>query len=214
MTRLLVVTAVEAERAAIVAALPAPPDRIEVIVGGVGPAAAAAATSAALAGGSSGRSYSLVLSAGIAGGFAPLGPGDIAVASSIAFADLGAETAEGFVPVSTLGFGRDSYAVDPQLAIELADRTGGHLGTVLTVATVTGSSVTADRLAGRFADVVAEAMEGAGVAAAAVRHGVAFGEVRAISNAVGPRDRDAWQIPTALTALGRALAGVAAGWTP
>jgi futalosine hydrolase len=46
-----------------------------------------------------------------------------------------------------------------------------------------------------------------------VHHGIGFAEIRAISNAVGPRDRDAWQIPAALAALGRALAGVAAGWT-
>ncbi|MEO8888421.1 MAG: futalosine hydrolase [Jatrophihabitantaceae bacterium] len=208
MTRLLIVTAVEAERAAITAAA-RPAGRIEVIVGGVGPAAAAAATSAALAPGE----YDLVLSAGIGGGFTPLAPGDIAVASSIVFADLGAETADGFAPISSLGFGQDTYAVDPQLAIELADRSGGHLGTVLTVATVTGSRAVADRFVGRFPDAVAEGMEGAGVAAAATHHGVAFAEIRAISNAVGPRERDSWQIPQALTTLGRALAAVTAGWT-
>jgi futalosine hydrolase len=222
VTRLLVVTAVEAERAAITAVLPDRADLgalavpevaqsgvVDVIVGGVGPAASAATTSAALARGS----YDLVLSAGIGGGFVPLAPGDIAVAATIVFADLGAETVEGFVPISTLGFGRDSYDVDPQLAIELADRTGGHLGTILTVATVTGSSVTADQLTARFPDAVAEGREGAGVAAAAVHHGVRFGEIRAISNAVGPRDRDAWQIPAALAVLGKALVGVTAGWT-
>ena len=46
-------------------------------------------------------------------------------------------------------------------------------------------------------------MEGAGVAAAAARHGVPFAEVRAISNLVGPRDRAAWRIPEALAALAR-----------
>jgi futalosine hydrolase len=222
MTRLLVVTAVEAERAAIAALLPdrastdgvRPPELaqsggIDVIVGGVGPAAVAAAASAALAA----TPYDLVQSAGIGGGFARLAPLDIAVASSIVFADLGAETVEGFVPISTLGFGQDTYDVDPQLAIELADRSGGHLGTILTVATVTGSSVTADQLTRRYPDAVAEGMEGAGVAAAAAHHGIGFAEIRAISNSVGPRDRDAWQIPAALTALGQALASVAAGWT-
>lgn len=206
MSGLLIVTAVEAERAAIAALLP---DRAGVIVGGVGPASAAATTSAALAAGT----FDLVISAGIGGGFAPLAPGDIAVASAIVFADLGAETERGFVPVTELGFGRDTYDVDPQLAIELADRAGGHLGTILTVATVTGSTVTADQLTGRYPDAVAEGMEGAGIAAAAAQHGVAFAEIRAISNAVGPRERDAWRIPKALTALGQALAGVGAGWS-
>ncbi|MEP7179809.1 MAG: hypothetical protein ABI775_12015, partial [Pseudonocardiales bacterium] len=63
-------------------------------------------------------------------------------------------------------------------------------------------------LRGRFPDAVAEAMEGAGAAAAATLHGVPFAEVRAISNPVGPRDRDAWRIPEALSALGRGVAAI------
>jgi futalosine hydrolase len=199
---LLVVCAVEAERAAVVGA----GAKAQVVVGGVGPAAAAAATSRALGA----ADYDLVLSVGIGGGFAPLHPGDVAVASAIVFADLGAETADGFVPVSELGFGDERYEVEPRLALELADRTGGHLGTVLTVATVTGSAPSAAALARRFVDPVAEGMEGAGVAAAARLHGVPAGEIRAISNLVGPRDRDAWQIPLALIALGKAIAAVTA----
>ena len=221
MGRLLVVVAVEAERAAIADALSAEgrPDvpAVTLLVGGVGPAAAAAATSAALAGGG----VDIVLAAGIGGGFRPLAPGDIAVASSVVFADLGAETADGFVPVSELGFGgprsdTERYEVDSNFAAELARSTGGRLGTILTVATVTGTAVTSARLLARHPDAVAEAMEGAGVAAAAVRHGVRFGELRAISNAVGTRDRAAWRIPDALAALGRAVsaaAGSVAGWT-
>jgi futalosine hydrolase len=189
--RLLVVTAVAAEREAIA--------RDGVLVAGVGPAASAAATATALAA----ENYDLVVCAGIGGGFGALGIGDIAVSSSIAFADLGAETAEGFVP---LGLGTDSYDVAPRLAVELADRTGGHLGTIVTVATVTGTAATADRLIARYPDAVAEGMEGAGVAAAASLHGVPFAEIRAISNTVGPRDRAAWRIGEAFAALERAFA--------
>ena len=185
--------------------MPPAPNRT-VVVGGVGPAAAAAATAAALAR----DPYDLVLCAGIGGGFAPLGAGAIAVASEIVFADLGAQTAEGFAAVSSLGLGTDRYAVPPRLAVELADCTGGHLGTVLTVATVTGTAASAATLADRFPDAVAEGMEGAGVAAAAALYGVPVAEVRAISNAVGPRDRSSWRIPEALAALGSALASVAA----
>ncbi len=169
--RVLVVTAVEAERDAI--------DLPDVLAGGIGPAESAAATSAALAGGA----YDLVISAGIAGGFAPLGVGDIAVASTIAFGDLGAETGTGFEVLSSA---TARYEVAPKLAVELADRTGGHLGTIVTVSRVTGTAASADALVARYPDVVAEAMEGAGVAAAAVRHGVPFAEIRAISNVVGP----------------------------
>jgi len=194
------VCAVEAERAALAAA----GVRAHVLVGGVGPAASAAATAAALPG------ADLVLSAGIGGGFSPLAPGAIAVASSIVFADLGAETAEGFVPVSALGFGEERYEVNASLAADLAARTGGRVGTIVTVATVTGTATTASQLQARFPDAVAEGMEGAGVAAAARVHGLPFAEVRAISNLVGPRDRDAWEIPRALAALGAAVAAVTA----
>ncbi|MDT4945685.1 MAG: futalosine hydrolase [Pseudonocardiales bacterium] len=205
--KLLVITAVTAERDAILAAHPG----TRVVVGGVGPAASAAATATALAA----ESADLVLSAGIGGGFAPLGIGDVAVASTIVFADLGAQTPEGFTSVSALGFGSERYEVSPRLAVELADATAGHLGAILTVATVTGTAAGAAELLHRTPDAVAEAMEGAGVAAAARLHGVPVAEIRAVSNQVGPRDRGAWDVPAALAALGRAVAAVATGqWQP
>ncbi len=200
----LVVTAVEAERDAVQAALAGVPEpsRVRVVTGGVGPAESAVAAAVAL-----GDPAELVLCAGVGGGFAPLATGQIAVASSVVFADLGAETDTGFRPVSALGLGAsERYDVAPKLAVELADRTGGRLGTILTVATVTGSCSRATDLTARYPDAVAEGMEGAGVAAAAARRGVPCGEIRAISNAVGPRDRDLWRIPEALAALGRAVA--------
>ena len=203
--RILVVTAVEAERAAVVTALPAGAD-VEVIAGGFGPASSAAATAYALA--DAPVEPELVVSAGVGGGFAPLEPGDIAVAAGIVFADLGAETPDGFASAGQLGFGGDRYDVAPALAVQLVDRTRGHLGTVLTVATVTGSAARADALLERFPDAVAEGMEGAGVAAAAVRRGVPFAEIRAISNVVGPRDRGSWQLAEALAALGPAIANI------
>ena len=199
---LLVVTAVTQERDAILAACPG----ATVLVAGVGPATAAAATSAELAI----NSYDLVLCAGIGGGFGPLDLGDIAVASSCVFADLGVRTDERFTPLPDVGFGVNRYDVAPRLAVELADLTGGHLGAILTVATVTGTAAGADEMQDRIADAVAEGMEGAAVAAAATHHNVAFAEIRAISNVVGPRDRDAWDIDGALAALGRAVAAVAA----
>jgi futalosine hydrolase len=203
----LVVTAVTAERDAILAAGP----NAHVIVVGVGPAEAAAGAAHELAGGA----HDLVLCAGIGGGFAPLGFGDIAVAARSVFADLGVEADGGFQPIDTLGFGTVAYDVEPRLSVELADAVGGHLGTILTVATVTGTAETSAALLERWPDAVAEGMEGAGVAAAAARAGVPFAEIRAISNTVGPRDRESWDIPAALASLGRAVGALAtgAGWT-
>lgn len=194
------VTAVEAERQAL-AGLPG----IAALAGGVGPAESAAATADALAG----SEFHVVLCAGIGGGFGPARPGDLAVASRAVFADLGAETPAGFRSASQLGFGQDEYAVAPAQAQVLAARTGGRLGCVLTVATVTGTAASAAALLRRYPDAVAEGMEGVGVAAAARRRGVAFGELRAISNPVGPRDRASWRVDDALRTLRAALAALA-----
>lgn len=76
---------------------------------------------------------------------------------------------------------------------------------VLTVSTVTGTARRAAELAERHPGAAAEAMEGFGVAEAAAAYGVPVVELRAVSNAVGPRDRAAWRIGDALDALRRAV---------
>jgi len=199
VSRLLIVTAVAAERDAITGATAA-----DVIVGGVGCVESAVSAANALASGT----YDVVISAGIAGGFAPLDVASTAVADTIILADLGAETADGFSPADELGFGRTHYGVDAVLAERLARQTGARVGPILTVNTVTGTAQTALRLANRYPGVIAEAMEGAGVAAAAAAAGVRFGELRAISNRVGPRDRSAWRFADALAALAAAVAKI------
>ena len=79
---------------------------------------------------------------------------------------------------------------------------------MLTVSCATGSSATAHRRSAACPDARAEAMEGAGILAAAALHGLPFAEVRSISNLVGPRDRSAWRLAPALDALGSAIAAV------
>ena len=117
-------------------------------------------------------------------------------------ADLGAQTPDGFVPVAELGFGTLRA---PAAAADSPAPWRGPLsaayGPVLTVSTVTGSAERAAELAARHPGAVAEAMEGFGVAEAAAAAGVPVLEIRAVSNAVGPRDRAAWRIGDALAAL-------------
>ncbi|MEV6317432.1 futalosine hydrolase [Streptomyces sp. NPDC051776] len=184
----------------------------DVLAVGAGPAAAAAGaakalTSAALAG----DPYDIVVSAGIGGGFAPDAPlGSLVVADAIVAADLGAETPDGFVPVDELGFGRTVHhpPVGPAARAAKALERGGLravLAPVLTVSTVTGSAERAATLRGRHPRAAAEAMEGFGVAEACAAHHLPVLEVRAVSNPVGPRDRDAWRIGEALDALRQAF---------
>ncbi|MFF8375302.1 futalosine hydrolase [Streptomyces sp. NPDC015661] len=185
--------------------------RLDVLVGGVGPAAVAAATGTALAYGTltgDPYGYGLVVSAGIAGGFQPAAPlGSVVVSSAIVAADLGAETPDGYLAVEELGFGRSVHPVPEALtrritaALEAAGGPPYALAPVLTVSTVTGTAGRAAELAERHPTAAAEAMEGFGVAEAAAPYGVPVVEIRAVSNAVGPRDRAAWRIGEALGAL-------------
>ncbi|MFH8259546.1 futalosine hydrolase [Streptomyces roseolus] len=191
-------------------------DILDVLVGGVGPAAVAAATGAALTRAAlAGEPYGLVVSAGIAGGFPGRAPlGSLVVSDAIVAADLGADTPDGYVPVDGLGFGRSVHRVPDALtgpaAAALAAAGLPHTtGAVLTVSTVTGTAARADELAARHPGAAAEAMEGFGVAEAAAAHGTPVLELRAVSNAVGPRDRAAWRIGDALAALRRAVTALA-----
>ena len=137
------------------------------------------------------------------GGFAAL-----VVADAIVAADLGAESADGFLPVTELGFGVGVHRPPAGLVRPVAEATGAAVGPVLTVSTVTGTADRAAALAARHAGALAEAMEGFGVAEAATAHGVPVLEIRATSNPVGPRDRAAWHVPDALRRLGVAFAAL------
>ncbi|GAB6989177.1 futalosine hydrolase [Paenibacillus pini] len=201
-TRVLIMTAVEAEQAAVLRGLRGS-DRFDVLLAGVGPASAAAHTSAAL----SQSEYSLVISAGIAGGFSEVAPiGSVVIAERIIAADLGAETPDGFSSVDELGFGSSNIETDNKLALMLTSAMAATELTVccrpiLSVSTATGSAERATILQARVSGAGAEAMEGYGVAEAARIHGLPVLEIRTISNAVGPRDRSAWRIGDALASL-------------
>jgi len=200
--RILVMTAVSAERDAVLRGLHSD-TRFDVLVAGVGPAAAAANTAKVLAT----VEYSLVVSAGIGGGFPGRAEvGSLVVANEIVAADLGAETPEGFISLDELGFGFTRIRLDASLVNRvtgalLAAKLPVNTGPVLTVSTVTGTAASAAELAARVPGAAAEAMEGYGVALAAHDRGVPILEIRAISNPVGPRDRSAWRIEEALNVL-------------
>ncbi|ADU29130.1 futalosine hydrolase [Evansella cellulosilytica] len=199
---ILVMTAVDAERQAVLRGLKENTS-ITVTVAGVGPAEAAANTAIALSKGH----YDLVISMGIAGGFVNKAPvGSVVIADQIIHADLGAESSEGFLPVEQLGFGTSKVTVDEQLmknmllALEKLEASV-RIGSILTLSTVTGTKQTADVLQQRYPHAVAEAMEGFGVAIAAEQFGLPCMEIRAISNPIGPRDREAWKIKEAFAIL-------------
>lgn len=198
----LIITSVSAERDAVLKGLQGA-EGFEVAIGGVGPVAAAVSAASLLAK----SPYRLVVSAGIGGGFSQRAAvGSIVVADEIIAADLGAETPDGFLRLDELGFGPTRMKVEENrvtLVTEALRKAGLPVvtGPILTVATVTGTLATAEEMLVRVPDAAAEGMEGFGIAAAALTHGVPVLEIRTISNAVGPRDRDAWRIDEALEKL-------------
>lgn len=215
--RVLVMTAVEVEREAVLRGIHKDEldnnCRFDVRVAGVGPIAAGVTTAKVLAS----AEYDLVVSAGIGGGFSGKAEvGTLVVADEIVVADLGVETCEGFSSIDELGFGSTRITVDASLVQRvtealLAAKLPVNTGSVLTVSTVTGTAESAERLAARVSGAMAEAMEGYGVALAANEYGLPILELRAISNMVGPRDRTAWRIEEALevlTAASKVLAEV------
>ncbi|GAA1777214.1 futalosine hydrolase [Luedemannella helvata] len=213
--RVLIVTAVEVERQAILRGLGQPEnvpaeealaagDRVVVAAAGVGVAAAAAATSRYLTiAHTAGEPFDAVINAGIAGGFADrVDVGGIVIGTRSIAADLGADSPDGFLTLDELGFGSSTMAADEDLLNALrVVLPAARIGDVLTLSTVTGTTTAMEVLNRRHPNALAEAMEGYGVATAAEQAGAAFVELRTISNPVGPRDRAAWRIPAALAAL-------------
>jgi futalosine hydrolase len=203
VNRILIVTAVEAEAEAVRRGLPEAPHGVTVLAGGVGSALAAAATSRALALDSG---YDAVLSLGIGGAFpgkAELGA--LLLARRVVAADLGADSPAGFLSVDELGFGSASLDGGRVPGLDAV------VGTILTVQTGTGTDERAAELMRRHPAAVGEAMEGYGVAAAAELAELPFAEVRAVSNLVGKRDRDAWRLDLAFAALTAAATPIAEG---
>jgi futalosine hydrolase len=205
VNRILIVTAVEAEAAALRRGLPAdPPHGVTVLVGGVGAARAAAAVSRALA---LDPGYGAVISAGIGGAFPGRAePGALLLARRVVAADLGAEAPDGsYLSVDELGFGAATVEAGRIPGLDAV------VGTILTVNTATGTAERAAELTRRHPEAVGEAMEGYGVAAAAQLADLPFAEVRAVSNLVGARDRGAWRLDLAFAALTAAARPIAEG---
>ena len=198
--KLLIITAVSQEQSAVLRGLNDTIHDVKTV--GIGPAAAAAKTAKYLAEAQArGERYDGVINAGIAGGFPErTEPGELVVGTTSTSAELGVRLTDRFQPVDELGFGSNSIACDPALTSAIAARRG-H---ILTLATITGTPTIAQRLAQEHPRALAEAMEGFGVATAAVTFGLPFAEIRSITNAVGDRDVSGWRWEAGFDALAKA----------
>ncbi len=155
-------------------------------------------------------SYDVVVQAGIGGSFSARYPiGAVVSVYEDSFADLGAQDAGGsFIDVFDLGLldpnelpfqhGR-LQATIPEVAAQLPLVRG------ITVNKVHGELQAIEAIQRHYQPDV-ESMEGAAFFYACRQMGVSgFAQIRAISNRVEPRNRSAWNIPAAVSALNRAV---------
>lgn len=180
-TALLLVVATDAERPRV--------EGYEILVCGVGKTGAATATARRLAAGG----VRGVISFGVAGAYPGegLSIGDVVVASEVGVIDEGLDNGERFVPFARVGMsvpGAGWTLCDPSLVGPAPPDAACRVvrGRIATVSVCAGSARLATERAATGA--IAESMEGAAVAYVATSFGVAFAEVRGISNLCGPRD--------------------------
>jgi futalosine hydrolase len=196
MSKVLIVVAtpLEAKR------LPVLPDS-RIIISGIGAVNAALSTQAALLE----QPADLVLSVGIAGAYPNSGLQltNLIVSSAVVYAGFGVQSGS---RVEALSFpiAEGIFQILPvwEKAQAFAQAAKLEYGVIATLETVTTKAARAKGIEAQF-EARAEAMEGAGVAQAALRFAVPCLELRSISNLVG--DRQNWQLEAALRALAQTL---------
>jgi futalosine hydrolase len=181
---------------------------LDLVITGVGKSNAAGATARVL---DPGR-HRAVVNLGICGALpgartpnaAPAPLHTVIVATASVFADEGVVTDDGFSDMADLGFPPapglgPALASDPALLAALRPLADAA-APIATVSTCSGTDASASAVAARTG-ALAEAMEGAAVALAAHRLGVAFAEVRVVSNTTGSRTSQRWDLAGALARL-------------
>jgi len=153
----------------------------------------------------------IAVNIGIAGSFSDkYGVGSVVIPGSDTFGDLGIEDGDTFKSFWEGGPSGDNESS------QLLSEVGGandlkEIGTGLfpsvravTVNTVTGSENSRQRLVNKFNPDI-ETMEGAAFYYVCSRGGIRSVAIRSVSNMVGPRNRDKWEIQTALESLKNGL---------
>jgi futalosine hydrolase len=204
--RLLIVAATAAEVAPVVARIGASSDRHEVLITGVGMVATAAHCSRTLAK----THFDVALNVGVCGSFdESLAPGAVVHVVSDRIAELGAEDGDTFLSIDALHLLGPGDRAEISNSNPPASRTLDALAQVrgITVNTVHGRESSIAEVVRRFRPQV-ESMEGAAFMYACTLEGVRFAQIRAVSNIVERRNRQAWRLPEAIAAAGAAALSV------
>lgn len=174
---------------------------VTLLQSGIGPVEAAIATARALAV----TRYSVVINAGIAGGFRDhTSVGESVVVSEEHYVEIGREDG-GMLDLPSGAMLDDRVISDPRLLAPFKEGLfGSHIGVGVTSATVTTTDARAALLAKRF-DAAVESMEGFAVLRAARRASIPAIEIRGISNLVGDRASNGWDFKAGRDAAVRAV---------
>ena len=204
--RILIAAATAAEVAPVVARLGPSSDRHELLITGVGMVATAARCSRALAK----ARFDVALNLGVCGSFdAALLPGTVAHVTSDRIAELGAEDGDTFLSIDAL------HLLGPEDRAEIVNANPPDSPRLralpavrgITVNTVHGRESSIGEVVKRFRPQV-ESMEGAAFMFACTIEGVRYAQLRAVSNAVERRNRQAWKLDEAIAALGETALAV------
>ena len=143
--------------------------------------------------------YDLAINLGIAGSFdRNIALGEVVEVVEDQLSELGAEDAEAFLLIERLGFGESIFKTDVRLS-SYSDQQLKQV-TAITVNTVHGHEPSIQKLTSRIQPQL-ESMEGAAFFYACKQAGIPFLQIRAVSNYVEKRNRDAWQIGLAIKNL-------------
>jgi futalosine hydrolase len=193
--RILVVAATPFEVESLKSEVGSQKPEIDFLITGVGMVATAFALGKHLAS----HDYDLIINLGIAGSFdRSIALGEVVEITEDHLSELGAEDNEAFLPIETLGFGESIFKTDARLS----SYTNSDLRqvTAITVNTVHGHEPSINRLTTRMQSQL-ESMEGAAFFYACKQAGIPCLQIRAVSNYVEKRNRDAWQIGLAIKNL-------------
>ncbi|MFA6247593.1 MAG: futalosine hydrolase [Mucilaginibacter sp.] len=153
--------------------------------------------------------YDLAINLGIAGSFdRDIALGDLVEITEDTIAELGAEDAETFLPITQMGFGESNFKASKQLSAIYKGQSIRQ-ASAITVNTVHGNEASIQKIQQRL-NVQIESMEGAAFFFACREAGVPCLQIRAVSNYVEKRNRDAWQIGLAVKNLNTFAAGLLA----
>lgn len=180
---------------------------LDILITGIGMVATAYYTGKAL-----NDSYDAAINAGICGSFnRNLELGDVVNVYQDSFSELGAEDGDAFLSLEVLKLQgvtqitNERYGALNQV-IELLPKVTG-----ITVNTTHGHEASIEKVFDRFHPYV-ESMEGAAFMFACENENIPYVQIRAVSNYVERRNRDAWNIPLAIEKLNAKLLEVLAAF--